>query len=225
MYKYIGLVDLGIIAGVMFAPACISSIRMSKLRPVNDEASSEFSGTENIYALVIQGFQLSIAMLYMYFRGFNPLGFQFLLSFKSIVAGIIIFCALGLYMDFAISIKEGFGWIPKILKNNIPLISSFEDVDLSLVLFSTLNGFYEEFFFLFICNLVVPQHRLIVLVISIIIRIIIHTYQGKYIAITMSLGMGITYVLMYAFITDNLFIYIFSHLLADILGLSLFNLL
>ena len=226
--NYISLIDLFIITIIMFGPQIIGSIGACN---VNGEGETEefidtaFSIKENLYAILTQIIQLLFVFIYIHFRNINSIDMVFNVSIRNIAYSVLIFCLTGLAMDMAQSFKSGFSWIKDILKNNIPVSDAVRDVNLSLIVISLINGFYEEFFFLFICMSVNPLYSAFALVYSLVIRIVIHLYQEKFTALTLGLNLGITYLLIYKKITQDIFVFSFAHTLADIAGLSLINLL
>lgn len=225
MNQYIGMIDFLIIVIILFGPAIYSSFLSGTLEYGENIDECNFSSKENIYAIISQAVQLFIVMLYLYFRGVHLFSFEFYVSIKEILFSICLFCILGFCMDIVTSLKSGFQWIFKILKYNIPILSAMEDVNLPLVIISFLNGFYEEFFFLIVCTLVNPKYSGLVFVIAVVIRILIHTYQGWSTAILIGVGMGALNYLLFTQVNDNLFVYMFSHGIADLFGLSFFNML
>lgn len=57
----------------------------------------------------------------------------------------------------------------------------------SLILFSLLNGFYEEIFFMDLAFAVKPQYQRNVLIMSLFVRFIFHIYQGIFPALAITL--------------------------------------
>lgn len=225
MREYLGIIDLFVIAVIMFGPALYSSWQAGPAETEEGTDVCTFSARENISAAIFQVIQLAAAIVYLHMRGLNPYRADFHISPKSVLVSVALFCLFGLCMDLITSCKSGFQWIPDILRNHVPILSAAEDVDLSLVVFSLLNGFYEEFFFLVLCTWVEPRYSLPALMLSIAIRVLIHSYQGWGTAVAIGVGMGAVQYLLFTGVSDNLFLYAFSHGLADVFGLSLFNLL
>ena len=233
MQPYLLPVDLIVAGVILFGPAIVTSLRAPRVGSLSETENPEtqepeeyrFTVKENLWAIVSQLVQLGLAMGYLCLRGYDPLGFRFSITPETVLASIALFCFLGFGMDFITSMKDGFGWIPKLLRNNIPLVSAAEGMEPSLIAYSLLNGFYEEFFFLGLCTAVAPQYALPAFAFSLIVRVAIHIYQGWFTALSMSLFLGISYFLLYTHVSDNLFLYAMSHGLADLFGLSLFNIL
>ena len=225
MNKYINIFDLIIISAVLFGPAVCSSIQARKISSVESADVCEFSKKENVYALITQAVQLFAAMLYLKFRGVNPFQFEFHITGAAVLYALILFSVCGLAMDFITSMKYGFKWIPELLQHNTPILGALQDVDLPLALVSILNGFYEEFFFLIVWSYVEPKYSTVALILMFGIRVMIHTYQGFSTALAVGIGLGLIHYLLFTQFSDNLFIYVLSHIIADLFGLSFINLI
>ena len=225
MNKYISMLDVIIIAVILFGPALYSSFQSKQGEVVEDAEVCEFSTKENIYAFMMQAVQLSVAMLYLKFRGVDPFRFQFHISVSTFLYAILLFSVCGFCMDVITSLKHGFHWIPELIRHNVPILSAIQDTNIPLLLFSVLNGFYEEFFFLAVWSYVEPKYSADALAFMLVIRVLIHTYQGWPTALAVGIGLGVIYCLLFTWLSDNLFIYVLSHILADLFGLSLFNIL
>ena len=225
MNKYINLLDLMIISAILFGPALYSSFQAVKCEPAENDDPCEFSAKENIYALITQAVQLSAAMLYLKLRGVDPFQFKFHITIRAVLYALLLFSVCGLSMDVITSLKCGFHWIPELIKHNIPILSALQDINLPLALISILNGFYEEFFFLIIWSYADPKYSAAALIIMLVIRVIIHTYQGWTTALVVGIGLGMIHYVLFTTFCDNLFIYVLSHIISDLFGLSFFNLL
>ena len=91
----------------------------------------------------------------------------------------------------------------------------------STILYSILNGFYEEIYFLGICMAVCEKNIRKSFLFSIIVRFLFHTYQGLVPAIGIGLILGIVYYLMYTKLKiKNMVPYFVSHIIADIFGIG-----
>ena len=224
--RYLKWWDILILTVILFGPAIISSTQMllsSNANKLVQEAV--FSTADNIRAIVSQSIQLLLAGGYLFVRRFDFSQWEFKITFKSTLFAIGLFFFFGACMDIVSCFTNGIGWIPEYLKENVPIISALSLVNLPLVLFSLLNGFYEEIFFIGICTCVETKYRWIAFIYSLIIRISFHTYQGIVSALGIGLILGIVYFLLYIGKTKNLFPYILSHAFSDIFGLGLLHFL
>lgn len=225
MINYLNIIDLIVLSFILFGPALYSSLKATKSELCDFNDVCEFSSKENISAFIMQFVQLFLAIIYLRFRGIEPFCFKFDISLIATIHALLLFFVFGFCMDVITSLKCGFKWIPKLLKNNIPILSALQDIDFTIVLISILNGFYEEFFFLAILSYVEPKYTVIALIIMLIVRVLIHTYQGWSVALFIGLGIGLIHYLLFAHYCDNLFIYVLSHILSDLFGLSFINLI
>lgn len=225
MNNYINIFDLILITIILFGPSLYSSFSARKSEVLDNNDVCEFSNEENIQMFIAQLIQLIIAILYLKFRGVDPFQFKFHITFIEFLKALILFSICGFGMDLITSLKYGFNWIPKLLKHNIPIISAIQDINLPLVLISFLNGFYEEFFFLIIWSYMEPKYSAIAIILMIIVRVMIHSYQGFSTALAIGVGLGLAHYLLFINFSDNLFIYVFAHILADLFGLSFINLI
>ena len=225
MKKHIGILDLLILTVIFFGPAIRNSFLAQKCDKNEKEGMCEFSKKENMHALIMQSIQLFIAIMYLKLREVSPFQFSFHISINSVILAVGLFGICGLFMDIITSLQYGFRWIYEILSHNIPIFSALKDVNWSLVLISVLNGFYEEFFFLAVWSYIDPKYSAISFTFMIIIRILIHTYQGWPTAFAIGIGLGVINYILFTQFSDNLFIYVLAHIIADIFGLSFFNLI
>ncbi|WP_208303934.1 CPBP family glutamic-type intramembrane protease, partial [Dermatophilus congolensis] len=99
--------------------------------------------------------------------------------------------------------------------------AQFGHIDGSLLLYSVLNGFYEEFFFLGMCAAVEPEFRRPVFFSSLALRGSIHTYQGFFVSAFFGMVLGPAFYGIYAREGErDLYPLVFAHVLADIFGVS-----
>ena len=221
--EYLKWYDVVILTAIMFGTAIFSSAT-AKLEE-NDQRSYEFSSTENWWALATQGIQLFIAIGYLWLRNFDFSKWNFDIGVKEIGLSILIFSICGILMDFLTSLNIGFYWIPKTIKSSIPILDAVREANISTVIYSVFNGLYEEMFFLGIALAIEPKFLVVGFIYSLAVRIIFHTYQGLWTAVTMGLNLGLVYFLLYTNVNDNLLIFAVAHGIADLLGLSLVNIL
>lgn len=93
-----------------------------------------------------------------------------------------------------------------------------------MILYSILNGFYEEIFFLGICLSVKPEERKYYFIYSLLVRYSFHTYQGNISAIAIGLLVGGIYYFLYEKMEEkNLFPFFLAHTITDILGAGIIS--
>ncbi|WP_205029788.1 CPBP family glutamic-type intramembrane protease [Streptococcus porcinus] len=183
------------------------------------EQNLTFSSFDNYKGLAMQSIWLLLAFLYLKWRRFDFNYFKKRIFFKPFV----LLQALGLFILIALSM-DIFNIvtynIPKILSPSV--LATWPQFDISLILYSMLNGFYEEFFFLGLCLAVKPEATKWAFLYSLLIRFSFHTYQGIAGAVGISLILGILFFIIYRKVKpQNLLPFFISHALADIFGLSI----
>lgn len=179
----------------------------------------EFSSLQNYQALANQLVWLFLACLYLLFRNFD-----FSVWFKKIrltawlplqTIGIFLLIALAMDIFHLLTYQFANPAIP-----SLPGI--FSKLDLSLILYSLLNGFYEEIFFLGICLTVKPEYQKWAFLYSLIIRFSFHTYQGLGAAFGIGILMGFIFYFLYKKMGQkNLLPFFLAHAIADMIGLSI----
>ena len=222
--KYLRWFDILIITIILFGTAIYSST-INFLTVDNMSISQEitFSKLDNINAISIEIIELIIAFFYLHLRKFDFSQWKYKITLKSTIFSIFLFIIVSLIIDITDLFFYGF-------KISISSISSygfieiFKNIDTPLVLFSLLNGFYEEIFFLGICTCVNKKNQLISLIYSIFIRISFHTYQGLIPSFQIGLILGIIFYIFYKK-NKNLYPFILSHSIADTIGLGIIQLL
>lgn len=222
--KNLEILDVIVITIIMIGPAIFNSTKMLFAGPVQTE-SIIFTTYDNIQAIVIQSIQLIMAFVYLWFRKFDFSNWKYKFTMKDTFFGIGLFFLLSFLMDLTNIATSGVEWIPEFLANNIPILGALSVVTPSVVLFSILNGFYEEIFFLGVCTSVKENHQKGIFIYSLVIRTAFHTYQGIIPALGIGLFLGIIYYVLYKKKTSNLYPYMLSHTFADIFGLSLLHFL
>lgn len=180
-----------------------------------------FSTMDNYKALAIQLVWLAIAIFYLLLRNFDFSIWKkhiFITPWVPLQAvALFIFSALCLDIYHLVSYQ--------FLASNTPsMFQLFPNIDLSLILYSLLNGFYEEIFFLNLCLLVNPKYAKWAFLYSLIIRCSFHTYQGLISALGLGLILGTIFYLLYQKIKPkNLLPFFLAHAVADVIGLTILS--
>ena len=210
--EYLRWWDILVITIIMFGPAIINSTNVffhTESQLLSKE--TDFSSNENLFAIATQSIQLGIAGAYLLYRKFDFSIWKFKITLKNTGAAILLFIFLCVCMDVFNIAQTGVASIPEYLTSTTPIIGALSEVNVLVVLFSLLNGVYEEIYFLGICTAVNRKYLKIVFIFSLIIRISFHTYQGLMEALGIGLILGIIYFLLYKRKSNNLYIYMFSH--------------
>lgn len=213
--------DILIVTIILFTDGIINSTKqylalLNQTSNLTDNLT--FSSNQNYQAFLLQSFLLLLAAAYLYFRRFDFSTLIDKIHFKPIVIlqAVLIFLVASLLMDFSYLVSYQ---ITTTLKPSLYHI--FSNLDFSLILYSFLNGFYEEIFFLGICLSVKPQTIKWAFLYSLIIRTSFHTYQGLNSAFSIGLILGTLFFVLYRKLKpENLLPFFLAHAIADMIGLS-----
>ncbi|HFH9837665.1 TPA: CPBP family intramembrane glutamic endopeptidase [Streptococcus suis] len=199
-----------------------------------DASVSSFSSSDDWWAIGNEVKLLAIALVYLFIRRFDfkqlkvKLHWNILLWAPAIFIGAGILCDLAFdFYDLFPSLTDGFsylGYLPYYDWGIGTVIDKFASLSLSRILFSLMNGFYEEFFFLGLLLSTNKKHRPWVLLFSTIVRTSFHTYQGLPSALVIGVVLGLFYYFLYTRKNDNLLPFFLGHALADMVGTSFFYL-
>ncbi|WP_373756641.1 CPBP family intramembrane glutamate endopeptidase, partial [Streptococcus ferus] len=140
--------DIAIITVIMFGDGIYNST-LQYLALSNQTSTLKenltFSSMQNYQALALQSLLLFLAFMYLVFRNFDfsvwtqKMVFEPWLLVK--IVGIFILAALAMDIYALVSYQLSAAATPS-------LAQLFPNLDLSLILYALLNGFYEEIFFL-----------------------------------------------------------------------------
>ncbi|AXQ77930.1 CPBP family intramembrane metalloprotease [Streptococcus chenjunshii] len=220
--KHLKWFDLLALTGIMFGFAIYRSIFQylvtgNDLKAIQENVT--FSSLQNYQALAVQLIWLFFAFMYLLWRNFDFSLWtkQIKLTFWVPLQALAIFALAALTMDFFTVLTWSF------FNPAVPSVFDiFGHVDLSLLLYSLMNGFYEEIFFLGICLAVKPNYVKWSFLFSLFIRFSFHTYQGMTTSIGLGFLLGTVFFLLYKKMKKpNLLPFFLAHSIADIIGLSL----
>lgn len=204
---YLNPIDIFILTLIFFGEAIISSaqgyfllqhVDISKYNPL------EFNDISNWRGIALEIFSLFLAWLYLYFRKFDFSQLDFSINKKT---PIKIFCFILLASIIASTFElaqyyffELAQWEEHVVEENIQEEISIADqllghFSLSYFLYSLLNGFFEEIFFVGLIFCVSKKHLPYAIIFSLIIRFSFHTYQGIPSALIIT-TLGITFFLL-----------------------------
>lgn len=228
--KYLRWWDIIIITVIMIGMGIYQSnvifLTTSQTSPADYSTNIVFTLQDNLKGILNQSIQLIIALLYLRWRNFDFRQWNIKINWKNTVFGILLFLICAVSMDLWFGI-----WNYLIF----PAASVYSEVKpvldsgflygaankFSVILYSLLNGPYEEIFFLGICLSVRPEYRKYAFWYSMLIRISFHTYQGLDSAFGIGILLTVIYYFFYTRKNNNLYPYFLSHTIADIIGLGI----
>ena len=213
--------DIAILTVILFGEA----VYMSTVNFFHSAATSsfenalEFSTNDNYGAFALQAVLLCVALLYLWLRRFAFSQWHMRITFKAVFLGVALFVAVSFVMDIFYIIVAALQHNPLDLSVAGGIATIFSSIDISLILYSLLNGFYEELYFLGIC-LSVPQEKTrLAFLFSLLVRFSFHTYQGVVSAVGIAFVVGIMFFVLYEKTgRKNLVPFFVAHALADVFG-------
>lgn len=227
--------DILVLTAILFGTA-IRDSAISYLASVQGSQSFEsalvFTTADNLHAIRVQCLLLLLALLYLRIRQFDFSSWKIRIGLKATAGGILLFLAMALTMDLFLLAADSIGALPV----DAASASAGADagaaaaggaaMDWSLILFSLLNGFYEEIYFLGMCLSVPKRFVKWAFLFSLAVRFSFHTYQGIAPAAGIALIVGITNCIIYEKTgRKNLWPFFLSHAVADVLGLGILRFL
>ncbi|HFI0448037.1 TPA: CPBP family intramembrane glutamic endopeptidase [Streptococcus suis] len=230
--------DLLILTAIIWGNSIITSTQMwiasfSATEAV-DASVSSFSSSDDWWAIGNELKLLAIALIYLFIRHFDFKQLKVKLHWNVLFWAPAIFLGAGLLCDLAFDFYDLFpsltddftylGYLPYYDWSISTVISKFASLSFSRVLFSLMNGFYEEFFFLGLLLSTNKKYRPWVVGFSTIVRTSFHTYQGLPSALVIGVVLGLFYYYLYTRKNDNLLPYFLGHAFADMVGTSFFYL-
>lgn len=220
---YLKCWDVFLITVIMFSSFIVTSFStFFHLTDKNMTEIPEFTTALNWQAFIFQVILLGIAFLYLYFRNFDFSQWKITINLKAILIGIILFIGVALLFDLYFMLLSETIFDNSIFyesQNEASFVSSFSNIDVSLLFYSILNGFYEEIFFLGVCLSVIPKKRSYYFIYSLFIRYSFHTYQGNLSAIAIGFLLGSIYYMLYTKMKEkNLFPFFLAHAITDVFG-------
>lgn len=235
--QYLRWFDILILTAIMFGQFIyVSNINLFTPSTFNMGSESlqsvEFSSGQNWQALRTQLFLLVLAGLYLSLRRFDRTQWKIKIDIRSIIKAIGLFIIVALAFDIYWILSSYIMPYPEIISTEASpdspvaysLWQTLSSVDLSLFLYSLLNGFYEEIFFLGICLSGLPKYRNWAVIYSLVIRYAFHTYQGQLTAIGIACIVGGLYYFLYQRTEDkNLLPFMLAHAIGDMIGVGLLS--
>lgn len=234
---YLTYIDVLVLAILFFGEPIYSS-QLVWLQTLSGKVAVsdvlEFSASDNWSALIGQGRQLLLALLYLFLRRYPFKQLNIRWNWSILPWTVFIFLTTGIVCDLSFSLLSLLPGVPDHYNylSFLPyydwsfstFFSSFVTIDLSTLIYSLFNGFYEELFFLGLLLSTEPSKRGLILLFSTIIRTLFHTYQGLVPALVIGVSFGLFYYYLYTKRQDNLLPYFLAHALADMVGISFLTL-
>ncbi len=230
--RYLRWWDLLLLTVILFSTFIVTSFS-ALLSPsgAGTAEALEFTSEANWQAFFLQALLLGAAFLYLLLRGFDFSQWHCKVTPKAILMGVALFIGVALLFDIYFFLtyqlfpypylEDPALYVPQSMH---PFLQKLTSVDLSLIVYSILNGFYEEIFFLGMCISVAPEKRTFAFLYSLAVRYSFHTYQGHVSALAIGLLLGSIYYLLYTRMKKkNLLPFFLAHTISDILGSGLLS--
>ncbi|HFI0048460.1 TPA: CPBP family intramembrane glutamic endopeptidase [Streptococcus suis] len=230
--------DILILTAIIWGNSILTSTQMwiasLSATEVVDASVSSFSSSDDWWAIGNEVKLLVIALIYLFVRHFDFKQLKVKLHWNVLLWAPAIFLGAGFLCDLAFDVFDLFpsltdnftylGYFSYYDWSIFSVIEKFATLSPSRVLFSLMNGFYEEFFFLGLLLSTNKKYRPWILIFSTIVRISFHTYQGLQSALVIGVVFGLFYYFMYTRKNDNLLPFFLGHAFADMVGTSFFYL-
>lgn len=223
--KYLKAWDLVILTIILLGQGIYISNVSFFLDKTPVEEAVTFTSADNIRGILLQGTLLAIALAYLWLRKFDFSQWKFKISLKATLAGVGVFLLSSFVLDLVFLGVYGSPFLTAYLGQGGGLAAMLAHVTPDLILYSMLNGCYEELFFLGMCMAVKPEHRKCVFVFALLLRISFHTYQGIPSALGIGIVLSVIYTWLYVKKSDNLYSYFLGHAIADVFGATVIGLL
>lgn len=221
---YLNWLDVLILTIILFGQAIWLSTELYLTGTTTTLGVSESAAHQDYHMMMIQGITLLLAIIYLWLRKFDFGQWRVRINVTSTLQGI------GLFVLFATLMEVLFwlflpGYATYFVSTHLDLWNGFlyflSQVSLSRVLYSLLNGVYEEVYFIGMVLAVKPRWRHWFWLFSLFVRVSFHTYQGLLSAVGIGLILGIGYYIWYEKLGKKNFYPIFlSHAIADVWGLN-----
>lgn len=231
--KYLKWFDIVIITVIMFGQFIYRSTELylgsmdqvPYTEGITDTASNGAAYSSNLYLQLIL---LALALLYLVIRRYDFKQLPIRFSWSVLFWVPFIFALMGIIADIVTTISGEYNYFDLQLWPYIDLmeiVRKFAALSPMAILYSLLNGLYEEFFFLGLLTSVEDKYKWQVLLYSTLIRFSFHTYQGLLWAFMIGVVFGLLYYFLYKYKVKNLLPFFLMHALADMFGSSLIYLL
>ncbi|MBR8703013.1 CPBP family intramembrane glutamic endopeptidase [Porphyromonas levii] len=220
--RLLSLTDYGVLFLIFFGYFTFTSLLMFFGTPDPQAPSADsFTEQQNIFSIVLELSFLSVAGLYLWWRRFDFSALSFSVKWYTLPLMLLLIIVGGGILDVCLYgsywIKHGVNplkYFP--IWYSDPNVDYFAHINIWLVLFALLNGFFEELFFMGLTFAVNAQYRLVAIIASIFIRFGFHLYQGVLSAFGIAL-MGVVFICIRQKFT-SLVPFVLVHSIFDIFG-------
>ncbi|MBG9367080.1 CPBP family intramembrane glutamic endopeptidase [Streptococcus sp. NLN64] len=230
--KYLNGWDLVILALIFFGDAIWISTEALMDGTAGDPEMLNVSAADNWNAILGICWILLGAAAYLWFRHFDWKQLKMKLEWSLFWKPILIYLGAAIVCDFSFLLL---GLIPALQLEFTPLNylsdlrfdwetlwGNFTYLDVSTILFSLVNGFYEEVFFLGLLLSTRMERRRWVLLFSSLVRVSFHTYQTIPVALVIGISYGLFFYYIYTRKDQNILQCSLAHAYGDMVGINLF---
>lgn len=232
--KELSFVDFIVLSVIFFGYATYTSVLIYQYQnyqnfQVFPSGLLRFDDDSNIDSIIMEVVLLCLAGIYLYIRKFDFSVLRFSVDKKTVPLILLLIVLGSLFSDLVWLVSQ---WIFPSEESVTTTQESvygmvehsksdvFGNVTLLLVIFSLLNGFYEELFFMGLVFVVKEKSRFYAILGSLFVRFIFHIYQGVVSAMGIMM-MGLLFIMMRRKI-KTLTPFMLAHAFFDVFGLGIY---
>lgn len=214
----LSFIDISVLTVIFFGIPILSSLSEYLQLLQNGQTAPESLSLDDLAGyriMVLELLSLAVAWLYLRWRRFDFKVLNFSVNRYTLPLVILLVCAAGLTADIYQYLHQYL--IPEHFPETSELETGVQETSL-LWSVSLLNGFYEELFFMGLVFAVTPKMLPRVVMLSMMVRFLFHTYQGLAGALTIT-TLGLVFFLFRRQFSA-LVPFMLAHALFDVFGLS-----
>lgn len=220
MRKTLHWIDFLVLSIIFFGYVTYNSlVTYFSSETVATVSASDFTDTHNFWGIIMEVVILLMAGIYLWLMKFDFRSLDFSVNKRTIPTLLLVILLGGLAMDFVLYGYNYFFASPDAISQTGSAYSPFNPfghITLGLIIFSLVNGFYEELFFMGLTFAVDKKYLPSVVVGSVFVRFIFHTYQGIPSALGVSL-LGVVFILIRRRVS-SLVPFMIAHAIFDVFG-------
>lgn len=218
------LLDIGVLTIILLGAALVQStlgfLGLYQTAQIGQPETLTFDSSDNYGSLLLQGVQFLMAWGYLSVRRFDWQSLDFNTDKHTLTAALKLIVVAGIISTLlAYVLMWLFGEAQ--YADDTQNASYAVSLSFSLVIFSLFNGFYEEVFFLGLMFATDKRHHKLLIIISLLLRFLVHTYQGLMGAV-MVMMLGVVF-LYFRQRTTHLVPFMLAHAFFDVFGLGLWG--